>query len=527
MDKLGIKRIVLCVLILSAAAFIVLMQYFALNKGKVGYTVSEGNKSGNDTETFDADKWSVFSERTAEDIVARYKKTTEVIDEENLYDSVPETGAVSNIGMLSEDAKNSVISDINYYRWLEGVPEISISEENCEDTQAAAFYAVYDMKDEEIRESNPNSEEEGSCQHFIKASSDIIVKPTTINTAVRDGLCGGLDFSDDNVLGSRMAMMSYKNSRISFGYYSGVFAASAYQEEENMIYAFASYPSPGMFPANDIDKELSAWHIELNNGMIVYDEIKDIRIQITDMTDGTVYSRDLHDGLYVRDDLIIFYPPKEKGTMYKHRYQILVSGMKTISGKDAVIKYTVEFFDRTDYELSEVISVINEYKIIQAPAGMPNSQLETFFPKKIKAELDNGRVLDVDILNWAQCVSEAEGLDEDKYIAVIDESNISEYIGDSDNLLRNIGIRIVRYQGSYCIASSENAEGKTELSVKSAVEKELFDISWYYADENGDVQFVEASEHLYIDIGGEERTYIAAVKERSNENVLYIVSTDY
>lgn len=526
MDKLGIKRIALCIFILTAAVFIVLIQYFGLDNGKVSIIVPEGNKSGNGAEIFDADKWSVFSERTAEDIVGRYKKTAGLTDEEELYDSEPEAGAVFNVGMLSEAAENSLISDINYYRWLEGVPEILITEENCDRAQAAAFYAVYNMKDVDAQERNPKNTGACSEQNFIDGLENI-VKPTTFNTAVRDGLCGGLDFSEKNVLGTRMAMMSYKNSRISLGYCSGVFAAAAYQERDSMIYAFASYPSPGMFPGNDIDKELSAWHIELNNEMIVYDEVEDICIQITDMTDGTVYSRTLDDGIYVKEDLIVFYPPKEKGTMYKHKYQVLVYGMKTISGKNAVIKYTVDFFDRAEYEHSEIISVMNDYKIIQAPAGMPNIQLESFFPEKVQAELDNGRVLDIDILNWAQCVSEDEGLDEDKYIAVIDESGISEYIGDLDNMLRNIGIRIVRYQGSYSIVCSENADGRYELTVKSAAGRQLSDISWYYADGNGEVQFIECAEHLYIDGSGLERTYIAAARDTKAKNILYIASSEY
>lgn len=499
-------------------------QYNDKYKGEVDYTVPVKNETDNDVQIFDADKWSVFSDRTAEDIAERYADLAVYVDENDLYESVPETGGSYSIGVLSDNVKNSIISNINYYRWLEGVPEISLWEENCVNDQAVAFYEVLKTQDKNVRENQTDSIPEEIYRLCIEAVSDSIVKPTAVSTAVRDSLCGEMDFDEDGILTSRMTVLSHKNSKVSAGYYSGVFACSS-SEGDGMVYAFASYPSPGLFPANDIDKELSAWHIELNSEMIVYGEIEDINVEITDMTDGTVYNRKPGDGLYVKDDLIVFYPPKENGTMFKHKYQIIVYGLKTLSGTDAAIKYTVDFFDRTEYEKTEVINIKSECGIIYAPADMADSQLKEFFPQKAEAELGNGRTLDIKILDWKQSVSEGGGFDENKYIAIIDNDINSRLIIDTENLLRNIGIRVIRYQDGVGIDEKTGADGKTELSVISDTKKTFKDISWYYEDENGEIQFIEASERLYIDNVEEREVYFAVGKEGQESDILYVMST--
>lgn len=529
MNKLGIRHIILCicVFILAGAVIIVFRQCSGINKRDVNFTVPEKSDTGSDTEIFNADNWSVFSDRTAEDIAERYAASVIQSDENNLYESFSDNGETYNISILSDNVKSNIISNINYYRWLEGVPEISVLEEKCLNVQAAVFYDVIQSQNKIAGKSYPDNMPEELSKLGVEAIAESIVKPTTVGTAVRDSLCGGLDFNEDSILKSRMAIMSYKSSEIAVGYYSGVFACSSYGEENNMVYAFASYPSPGLFPANDIDKELSAWHIELNSGMIIYDEIEDINVQITDMTDGTVYSRDLGDGLFVSDGLIVFYPPEENGTIYKHKYQVQVYGLKTITGKDAAIKYTVDFFDRTEYENTEIVNIKSEYNVIYAPKNITDLQLTAFFPVKAEAELDNGRILDINILNWTQSVSEGVGFDENRYIAVIDDSSISKFIVDTDNMLRNIGLKVIRYQDGLSINGDVIEDGKTELSVASVIEKIFSDISWYYEDEDGNIQFIEASERLYIDSGEERRLYFALAKDTQEENIVYIILAEY
>ena len=345
----------------------------------------------------------------------------------------------------------------------------------------------------------------------VNAKPDMVTRTASLSEAVRDSLKGGL--ADDKLLQNRMPLLSYKLKEVSFGYYLGTFACDSYAGPENdMLYAFTAYPSPGAFPANDIDKDSSAWHIELNDKMIVCSDAADIQVDIADVNDNVVYRRTAGNGLCVQDGLIAFNPPKEEGDMYSHSYVVKVSGLSTLSGREAVIKYTVSFFDRNDYMDSEIVSIEFEPARIYLPQGISDENLKEVLPKKVHIILENGSTSDADVPGWAKRVSGTSGIDDDTYIAVIDPDTVSRYAVDSDRLLQSVSLDIVRYESGAELDRKTDEDGNTVLSVKSVFD-DIAGVSWYYLDDDG-LKFISDRESIIPDAEDKERVYAAFVKRK-------------
>ena len=510
MEKLETKRFICGLIILVLSMVPVWFMYAGLQGKNTDEPVSQSSASDENIELFNADNWSVFSSRSIEEIVDKYNQMIHDVDEEDIYDKSDSVWGEMPEG-LSQKTMDSVLDSINYFRFLEGVPELSVNSDDNMKLEAAAYINSLAEQMSSIWTTRPEKIPVELYRLGVNAKPAAVVKTDSVNTAVKDCLKGSL--SEGELLAGRMALLSYKLKAASFGYYSGTFTCDSYGgAEDDMLYAFTAYPSPGVYPANDIDKDNSVWHIELNNRMIEYSDADDIQIDIADTDDILVYKRTVGDGLSIRGGLIAFSPPKEDGDMYSHEYVVKVSGLKTLSGRDAVIKYTVSFFDRNDYMYSEIASIEFDPVRIYLPKDASDENINEVLPKQVRVVLENGSAFDAEVINWAKSVSQSSGINDDTYIAVINPDTVSGYATDSKGLLQNIKLDIVRYENGARLDEKTDEDGRTVLYVESVFD-DIAGVSWYYSDEDG-LKFISDGGSIVFDTEDKDRVYEAFVKRK-------------
>ena len=124
---------------------------------------------------------------------------------------------------------------------------------------------------------------------------------------------------------------------------------------------FYALPSPGYFPQNLLTPSKSPWEVNFRKGLLTIPSEDDVTVTITNQRSGEKMERTVKDNtVKTGTDRIIFVQPDDtKSNVYTDSYSVEIHGCQNAeTNQDAIITYTVDFFDVKDYTPSSVDKVL-------------------------------------------------------------------------------------------------------------------------------------------------------------------------
>ena len=297
----------------------------------------------------------------------------------NIFTSLPSYTAPYKAGVVTTDYLDEVLDNLNYYRYLVGVPEITNRTTNDEELQTAEVVQTLYV------------ESEYSLTHYLM---DDFEKPEDMDQSFYDlGAYanhniisyGRTDepnfyFFDESIFddfypqaGHRMALLSPEVVQEDYGIGVDVVYGRSTVSRNNydrMTNSFAAYPSPGYFPKEDF-ADTSDWDIFLNIDnfkFLTAEERNNVRVTIKNLDTGLIETRSLAEenlnfdydcqGTYctIWNRMNILQPTRTT-EYYEDRYEVTVENLIDKSGNPVDLKYTVEFYDKLEGTTSNIDGV--------------------------------------------------------------------------------------------------------------------------------------------------------------------------
>ena len=323
-------------------------------------------------ESYIANDWEVYKTRTKEQIIAEYNKTKNTGSYENgktstYYKVAPVTTAPYNEGELTADTHKAMTTMANYYRWLVGVEPLTGVSTHRKDLQAGALARISldnfaHFLDDSQRPSGMSDE---LWQIAKTPKHNIIAWGYTPTGSITGWLDEGYNLTEKtfDTTGHRRAILDPENSLLQFGYVAPTAMGDIAESKNTSDLAYTAFPVPGYMPTNILYDETSAWNIVLNTAKLNYEDASKIVVKVTDLKTNKSYECKKADNtLQVSGDELIFVQPSVEGTQYidNTSYKVEVFGLQEVSktreatAKDALVQYTVNFFDVNKKETSNI-----------------------------------------------------------------------------------------------------------------------------------------------------------------------------
>lgn len=328
-------------------------------------------------ESFIANDWEVYKTRTKEQIIAEYNKTKNTGSYENgktstYYKVAPVTTAPYNEGELTADTHKAMTMMANYYRWLVGVEPLTGVSTHRKDLQAGALARIsLDNFAHFLNDSQrPSGMSDELWQIAKMPQHNIIAWGYTPTGAITGWLDEGYNLTEKtfDTTGHRRAILDPENSLLQFGYVSPTAMGDIVETKNTSDLAYTAFPVPGYMPTNILYDNTSAWNIVLNGAKLNYEDASKIVVKVTDLKTNKSYECKKSDNtLQVSGDELIFVQPSVEGTQYidNTSYKVEVFGLQEVSktkeatAKDAIVSYTVNFFDVTKSSETNSIATDN------------------------------------------------------------------------------------------------------------------------------------------------------------------------
>ncbi len=316
-------------------------------------------------ESYIANDWDVYKNRTKEEIIEQYNKTKETGSyvngkTETYYKVKPNTTPVYNEGELTADTHKAMTAMANYYRYLAGVSPLTGVSTHRKDLQAGALVRIKIENFAHIL--NDSQRPEGMSDSLWDIakfpSHNIIAWGYTPTESITGWLDEGynLETKQWDTTGHRRAILDAKNSLLQFGYVAPTAMGHIVETKNTSDLAYAAFPVPGYMPTNILNDETSVWNVILNTSKLNYQDASKITVRVTDLNTKKSYDCTAKDNtLNVAGDEIQFVQPSVEGLQYKDNtsYKVEILGLNEVSkAKDATttaakVEYTVNFFDVT------------------------------------------------------------------------------------------------------------------------------------------------------------------------------------
>lgn len=204
---------------------------------------------------------------------------------------------------------------------------------------------------------------------------------------------------------------------------------------------FYALPSPGYFPQNLLTPSKSPWEVNFRKGLLTIPSEDDVTVTITNQRSGEKMERTVKDNtVKTGTDRIIFVQPDDtKSNVYTDSYSVEIHGCQNAeTNQDAIITYTVDFFDVKDYTPSSVDKVLFDktyiiYKSLNETESL--RKIGGMLPRKLPVSAKSGYKCEVEVSgNW-----------------VLDEANLCwtnsanpdtlpDLIDDRNGVLKNLKI---------------------------------------------------------------------------------------
>lgn len=375
--------------------------------------VLPGNKVKADTADiviYDASEFETFQSRTKEEIGRKYGEALyagesyEDKAQNTYYERMYSLEDPYDAGKLTEDTHKTMTAMTDFYRWLVGVEPLTVSSEHSDKLQAEALVRNFEFNHSVSDTSKPEDMSQEFWDYGAKDSiHTILARYTTPRNSITSWMNEGYNLSYElwDTVGHRYALIGSTVSDLQFGYAGSIAAGQERAYENTMNIPFSAYPAPGYMPTNLMYSGSSAWSIEINQENLAITDSSSVVVRVTNLDTSETYecttaNRKLQISSY-GSILSFVQPAPVSGSRYTGSYRVEVNGLTDVdSGKDAMITYTTEFFDPTEYTPSYVKTVtvdgIEKYNLYKTTATTENLQKIAYtLPSEVTVVAENGR----------------------------------------------------------------------------------------------------------------------------------------
>ena len=457
-----------------------------------------------DNKVIDGNEFDIYK-RSKEDIMSKWN-TWGVIDTNvSKYVTTPNYSNPYRAGVLTQNYLNEINDNLNYYRYLVGVPLTTKTPGNNEALQTAEVIQKLNVDagnglthhlDEDFAKPNDMSD----AFYNLGATAENNIVSYVYNRQMHPNF----DFFDeshfDTSSGHRTALLSPELSWMDYGI--GDYVVYGHENKDKSQYdkmtnAYAAYPSPGYFPKQDF-ADTSDWDIYLNLNEFAFmttEEEANVVVGIANRGDGTVEYRTVaENNLYFDKSSynhyyrLIISQPTKLTTYYEDEMIVHVTNLKTKSGELVDIEYVVKFFDKLegvpgnvdDFQFDLNLSTIHY-------DGLYDEKFinKALYGTGLQVHLDTGAVIYDRITKYT-----IKNVDTNKYNAFVNMT-LPDYAKDPNDLIKNYAyISAINYpEGTYRYAyDSMEYTGKVGTTGKLAIKSFTPNT---YPDSNGqDGQFI-------------------------------------
>ena len=421
-----------------------------------------------DNRVIDGNEFDVYK-RSKEDITNKWN-VGQIDKGITIFESMPSYVAPYKAGVTTDEYLREVTDNLNYYRYLVGVPEVKVYPKNDVSLQTAeVVQTLYVNKTRKLTHElyndfpKPNDMSDNFYNIGANANHNIISygKPGEPNFYFFDESAFDESYPES---GHRMALLSPDVFKEEYGIGALTIygrSTSSIDNYNNMNNNFAAYPSPGYFPKQDF-ADISDWDIFLNTKYfksLTNEELNNVTVTFKNLKTGIIETRSVSDNnlvlesscssntgrcLYLRFNIL---QPSKDTTYYEDNYEVYVKNLIDNNNELVDLKYNVKFYDKL-----ETIETYIEYAFYEL-------YLDTIvFDGDYDENLINnalegiGLNLDLDIdLDYVYKPDRfiITKVDNNHYKACPDTINLPNNIKDNSDILSNTCLTIIRTNNSF------------------------------------------------------------------------------
>ena len=327
----------------------------------------------------------INQERTKAQIIEKYKEISPKFDyTTDMFAVTPSFTSPYIAGKLKDGVVTDTLNQINYFRWLYGVNEVTVNTDKLERSQKGAVVQAAndelshypeqpaDMDDEFYKEAYAACGASGAQGDWYNGNC------AWGDTSPTDTIAGFINelnnISVGSYIGHRLNLLDLDVTQASFGYCNKYTALSMYygDEENKNNEQFYAYPSAGYFPMqNFTTHEFWSFYCQENYNL------QDLEIVFT--YNGKTYSQE---NIGLERTSIVFRMPDELisefggawNTMPEASINVQLTGMKDSNGDTINYKYDVTFFDINEVLINGLSFTKSEqtaYQGIKQKSQMP------------------------------------------------------------------------------------------------------------------------------------------------------------
>lgn len=327
------------------------------------------------TTVYNMNNFSVYANRSKEDIVSKFAAAVPADYSASLYSSEGRTTPTYKEYTLSDGTKNTAVKLSNYYRWLAGLTHFGKSASSVW-VDAGRGTILLSASDFSHAPSKPSDMSSDFYESAYKGTSNSSIAMNSVSGQYKL-LYTIRQFMDDESYvtpGHRNTFLTRNATNIAYGIapyyvcqtveYTGNPNPQGTAVKDNNEAAYA-WPSAGYFPSEELSTS-AYWTVNLNADKLDLSNIR-LNVTITDLDTGKIYKRTSSaDGLYSSSFwglYISFAPPEVSGTSYDgKRYKVVLTNLEDSNGMPASLEYTVNFFSyRNKYSVNGGSYYCDEY----------------------------------------------------------------------------------------------------------------------------------------------------------------------
>lgn len=415
---------------------------------------------------YDAAEFASFQGRTKEEVGRRYGEAMYAGesyidgDSSTYYETAYSLENPYAAGKLTQDTHKTMTAMTEFYRWLVGVKPLQAASEHSDKLQAEALVRNFEFNHTISDSSKP----EDMAQEFWDYGAKdyihtILARYSTPQNAITSWMNEGYSHSYGiwDTVGHRYALIGATVSDVQFGYAGSIAIGQEKEYDNTMENPFSAFPAPGYMPNDLVRSSSSAWSIQMNRSRIAVADGSSVVVKVTNMDTGESYECTRENGKLqaYSSQLVFVQPVPVSGKRYEGSYRVDVTGLTDIeTGGDAVITYTTEFFDSTEYTPSYVKTItadgIEKYILYTSTATTENLEKIAYaLPDEVTVVAENGRTAQVPVTgNWI--LNEEEQC----WVNEADETKLPSDIMDRENVLKKCAIY---YEVSESVYDSYNS----------------------------------------------------------------------
>ena len=424
-----------------------------------------------DNRLINGNDYTVY-QKSKENITAKWQVGKLDIPD-NIFDIAPSYTSPYSAGVVKQSYLNDVVDNLNYYRYLIGVPEVAEYPENDSILQTAEV-----VQDVSLNSGN-------YLTHYLR---DVFNKPADMDQAFYDT---GVDayhniiaygmpsepnffFFDESVYdeynptaGHRMALLGPEMSQIEYGLGRTVVYGRIHYDKNNyneMENDFAAYPAPGNFPKQDF-ADISDWDVFLNINkfkILNSTEEENVIVTIRNLTTNEIETRSITSGDLEFDYYCIgntcqpYYrlhilQPTKLTPYYEDDYEVYITNLIDNFGNPVDIKYTVNFYDKFEGIESSIYDIIYDLNLSRMYIdGEYDENFIKAFLEDIGAYivLESGAVISTKISDFNASYIGNYNDNSISYKFVPKNLELPSWAIDTNNVIQNSYIQTFNYQNS-------------------------------------------------------------------------------